>query len=139
MDLSKAFDTFDHKILIDKLGYYRTRGTTLMWFESYLSQRTQYVEVDNFKSSHQIITTGVPQGSILGPLLFIFYMNDMPLSSKLFKYIRYTYDTTLFSALDYSLSLDISTSRERINRELSRVRKWLIIDRLSINISKTKI
>ena len=109
MDLSKAFDTLDHNILIDKLGYYVFRGTSLMWFESYLYQMTQYVEVDNFKSSHQTITTGVPQGSILGPLLFLIYMNDMHLSSKLIRSILYADDTTLFSALDYSLSLDIST------------------------------
>ena len=109
-----------------------------MWFESYLSQRTQYVEVDNFKSSHQTITTGVPHGSILGPLLFLIYMDDMPLSSKLSKFILYADDTNLFSALDYSLSLDISTSCEHINRELSRVGEWIIINRLSIIISKTK-
>ena len=92
-----------------------------MWCESYLSQRTQYVEVENFKSSHQTITTGVPHGSILGPLLFLIYMNGMPLSSKLCKFILCADDTTLFSALDYSLSLDIITSYELINRELSRV------------------
>ena len=68
-----------------------------------------------------IITTGVPQSSILGPLLFLIYMNYMPLSSKLFKFIFYADDTTLFSALDYSLSQDVSISRELINRELSRV------------------
>ena len=138
IDLSKAFDTLDNTILINKLRYCGFRSKSLIWFESYLSQRTQYVQVDNFKSSHQTITTGVPQGSILGPLLFLIYMNDMPLSSKLFKFTLYVDDTTLFSAIDYSLSLDISASCELINRELSRVRKWLIISRPSINISKNK-
>ena len=96
------------------------------------------VEVDIFKSSHQIITTGVLQRSILGPLLFLIYTNGMPLSSKLFKFILNADDTSLFSALHYSLSLDISTSWELINREWSRVGEWLIINRLFINISKAK-
>ena len=95
MDLSKAFNNFYHTIVIDKLSYYGIGSISLMWFESYLSQTTQYEEDDNFKSSHQTITTGVPQGSILGPLLFLIYMNDMPLSSKLFKCILYADDTTL--------------------------------------------
>ena len=115
MDFSKAFDTLDHKIVINKLQHYGIRGTSWMWFESYLSKRTQYVEIDNFKSSPQTITTGVSQGSISGPLLFLIYMNDMPQASSLFKFILYA-DATLFSALDYALSLDIPAPSELINR-----------------------
>ena len=110
-----------------------------MWFESYLSTRTQYIEINNFKSSPQTIMKGVQQGSILVPLLFLIYMNDMPQASSLFEFILYADDTTLFSALDNVLSLDIPASSELINRELSHVREWLIRNRLSINITeKTK-
>ena len=90
-----------------------------MWFKSYLSKRTQYVEIDNFKSSPQTSTTGVLQGSNLGPLLFFIYMYDMPQTSNLFGFTLYADDTTLFSALDYSLSLDIPASGELINRVIS--------------------
>ena len=69
MNLAKAFDTLEHKILIDKLQHYGIRGISLMWFESYLSKMTQYVEIDNFKSSPQTFTTGVPQCSIFGTSL----------------------------------------------------------------------
>ena len=138
MDLCKAFDTLDHKILINKILYYEIRGIWLIWLENYLSHRTQYVEVDNFISSSQTITNGVLQGSIRGPLLFLICMNDMPLPSNLFKFILYTDGTTIFSALDYSLSLDIYASSELINKQLSSVGEWLMINRPSINISKTK-
>ena len=83
MDLSKAFDTLDHKILIHKLEYYGIKGTELMWFKSYLSDRKQFVEIENCKSDYQTITTGVPQGSVLGPLLFLIYVNNFPEVSNL--------------------------------------------------------
>ena len=103
MDLSKAFDTLDHNILIKKLQYYGVIGTPLNWFQSYLTDRTQYVEVNNESSSLQTILTGVPQGSILGPLLFLIYMNDIPNASNLFTFILYADDTTLFSTTEYSI------------------------------------
>ena len=72
MNLSKEFDTIDHTILIDKLKYYGVREINLKLFSSYLETRKQYTEIDNVKSNTSLITTGVPQGSILGPLLFIY-------------------------------------------------------------------
>ena len=87
MDLSKAFDTLNHQILLNKLNFYGISGIALEWFSSYLTGRQQFVEIDGVSSNSLTLSTGVPQGSILGPLLFLIYMNDIPNASKFFRYI----------------------------------------------------
>ena len=95
LDFSKAFDALYHEILFTKLQYYGIHGTSLELVKSYITNRKQYVEIEDTKSKMLDISTGVPQGSILGPLLFIIYVNDFALSSEKFKCVMYADDTTL--------------------------------------------
>ena len=139
IDLSKAFDTLNHSILISKLRYYGVDEHAIKWFKSYLSNRKQYVQIDEVKSSIKDIETGVPQGSTLGPLLFIIYMNDISASSNLLKsIILFADDTTLNSVLSiFPASNNVSTSIF-INRELNKITEWLRANKLSLNVGKTK-
>ena len=95
-DSSKAFDTINHDILLHKLPHYGVRGRALEWFRSYLSGRKQFVYIDGSESTLQPITCGVPQGSLLGPLLFIAYINDLKNSSEILSFILFADDSNLF-------------------------------------------
>ncbi len=138
LDLSKAFDTLDHSILTEKLQYYGVHSTELELFKNYLSDRQQYVDIEGTKSSMQKITTGVPQGSILGPLLFIIYMNDICHASDYFDPILYADDTSLYSTLS-AFNVNVSqTSCKLINAELNKINDWFKLNKLSLNAKKTK-
>lgn len=137
MDLSKAFDSINHEILLEKLNMYGLKGVSLSLIQNYLYNRKQYVQIGDIKSELLPITTGVPQGSILGPLFFIIYINDISFSSQLFKFIIYADDTTLYTALQYDK--DFSTQSEAmLNMELQKISRWIKLNKLSLNISKTK-
>ena len=131
LDLSKAFDTLDHDILINKLQYYGVHGSALRLFKNYLSERKQYVIHNETPSELGSITTGVPQGSILGPLLFIIY-NDIAQSTSHFNFITYADDTTLSGA--QTRHNDAKTTEH----ELNKVTDWLKINKLSLKVNKTK-
>ena len=140
IDLSKAFDTLDHDILLHKLQYYGITGTALDWFRSYLTERYQYVDYNGASSSMKLLTTGAPQGSILGPLLFIIYMNDIHTVSNNF-FILYADDTTLTSPLcsfTYGGYHDINRVSTLINSEITKISEWLSVNKLSLNANKTK-
>ena len=133
IDLSKAFDTVNHKILLKKLTYFGIKGVYLDWFNSYLRNRKQFIFYNDKNSSMLDITCGVPQGSILGPLLFLLYINDLQKASSIIKPIMFADDTNIFFSDKHITSL-FST----MNNELKNIQKWFNSNKLSLNASKTK-
>ena len=132
LDFSKAFDTVDHEILLNKLDHYGIRGCALSWFKSYLSRRLQYVTYNGSQSSQQMIKCGVPQGSILGPLLFLIYINDLCIVCKSTEPVLFADDTNLFSSGSNAISL-----QDGVNNDLAIIAEWLKVNKLSLNIKKT--
>ena len=132
LDLSKAFDTVCHSILLNKLSHYGIRGKALDWFKSYLTNRSQFVQINNSKSHVKSISSGVPQGSVLGPLLFLIYVNDMYLSCKHSQVVHFADDTTCFDS-----NSNLENLSAHINADLNNLYLWLNSNRLSLNILKT--
>ena len=128
----KAFETVKHSILLDKLYHYGIRGNALQWFNSYLTNRYQYVKYNNTPSDMTKMTCGVPQGSILGPLLFLLYINDIASVSNIISSILFADYTTLFCS-----SKNLQELTAIVNNELGNIMQWLNANKLSVNIDKT--
>ena len=133
LDLKKAFDTVDHNLLLIKLEYVGVRGQTLEWFKSYLSNRSQVVFINGVLSEHEQIKCGVPQGSILGPLLFLIYINDLSSIIDIATTRMYADDTNLtFTACN------IPELQEQMSVDIQCLKNWLIANKLTLNVIKTE-
>ncbi|PNF20311.1 hypothetical protein B7P43_G13693 [Cryptotermes secundus] len=139
-DLTKAYDVINHIILLDKLNYYGIRGVTNLWFKSYLSHRVQFVETNylNIKTQNKYISPlretihGVPQGSILGPLLFLLYINDLPLNVQGGEMVLFADDINVLV-----IDKEEGIAQQKINKIMKQLETWFQVNNLLINIKKT--
>ena len=132
LDLQKAFDTVDHTILLNKLKWLGADVLTVQWFRSYLTGRTQVTDIDGTMSEPKGVTCGVPQGSILGPLLFLLYVNDMA-SAVRCKLLLYADDSALIAS-----GKNVADIESKLSSELEYVSNWLIDNKLSLHLGKTQ-
>ena len=134
IDLQKAFDTVDHNILLSKLYHYGVKGTPHQWFKSYLTGRQQYTTINHQKSSLSNIKYGVPQGSVLGPLLFLLYINDLNKAVVHSKVHHFADDTNFLYA-----SHSLKNLNKTVNFDLSNLVQWLRANKISLHVNKTEI
>ena len=134
IDIKKAFDSVNHSKLLSKLESYGIRGLTLSWLQSYLENRKCYIAIDNMKSDVLTFNVGVPLGSVLGPILFLLYVNDLPTISYNIQTVLFADDTTIpTSKSDYSELVQLT------NNELKNVSKWTDSNQLTLNSDKTEL
>ena len=134
VDLQKAFDTVNHNILLQKLDYYGIRGNINNWFKSYLLNRKQYVSINGFESDIKTIKHGVPQGSVLGPLLFLLYINDLNICIKNSKVYHFADDTNLLH-----INTTYKKLQKSLNYDLKNLYNWLLANKISLNCTKTEL
>ena len=132
IDLKKAFDTVDHEILLQKLNNYGVRDSANLWFKNYLGDREQFVIINGNESEKKKMICGVPQGSVLGPLLFLIFINDLPNATK-FLTLLFADDTT-FQMSD----TDLNNLFDNANSELEKAAIWFKSNKLTLNVKKTK-
>ena len=132
--MQKTFDTVDHKILLHKLEYYEIRGICKDWFKFYLSDRKQFVSINGYNSDLMPVDCGVPQGSVLGPLLFLIYINDLHKAIQYCKVHHFADDTNLFHT-----SKSVKNLNKLVNRNMKHLNNWLSVNKISLNVEKTEV
>ena len=134
LDFQKAFDTVNHSILLSKLEHYGIRGTTNNWFRSFICDRLQFTTINGQNSNQNKITHGVPQGSVLGPLLFIIFINDLHKAVQHSNVHHFADDTNLLL-----INKSLKKIKKLVNHDLKLITHWLRANKISLNANKTEI